>query len=74
MALHWRVLYLSKHVDRFYPHNQSVNNSMADGNDDRASTSINEPLDLVRLLLDEVVFVKLRGDRELSGKLHARLL
>lgn len=29
-----------------------------------------EPLDLVRLLLNEVVFVKLRGDRELKGKLH----
>jgi U6 snRNA-associated Sm-like protein LSm3 len=31
---------------------------------------VSEPLDLVRLLLDEVVFVKLRGDRELKGKLH----
>ena len=31
-----------------------------------------EPLDLVRLLLNEVVFVKLRGDRELKGKLHVR--
>ncbi|KAI9887254.1 MAG: U4/U6-U5 snRNP complex subunit lsm3 [Watsoniomyces obsoletus] len=30
-----------------------------------------EPLDLVRLSLDEVVFVKLRGDRELKGRLHA---
>ncbi|KAH8653336.1 hypothetical protein BX600DRAFT_553081 [Xylariales sp. PMI_506] len=33
--------------------------------------SVAEPLDLVRLLLDEVVFVKLRGDRELRGRLHA---
>ena len=33
-----------------------------------------EPLDLVRLLLDEVVFVKLRGDRELKGRLHVRPL
>ncbi|KAK4639822.1 U4/U6-U5 snRNP complex subunit lsm3 [Podospora bellae-mahoneyi] len=32
---------------------------------------VSEPLDLVRLLLDEVVFVKLRGDRELKGRLHA---
>ncbi|KAH7164186.1 hypothetical protein DER46DRAFT_322659 [Fusarium sp. MPI-SDFR-AT-0072] len=32
---------------------------------------VSEPLDLVRLLLNEVVFVKLRGDRELKGKLHA---
>lgn len=43
---------------------------MAD-NDDGGSTSVNEPLDLVRLSLDEVVFVKLRGDRELKGRLHA---
>jgi len=36
------------------------------------NTSIAEPLDLVRLLLDEVVFVKLRGDRELKGRLHVQ--
>ncbi|KAL8629152.1 hypothetical protein Q9189_005162 [Teloschistes chrysophthalmus] len=42
---------------------------MADlGGDDQAAVS--EPLDLVRLSLDEVVFVKLRGDRELKGRLH----
>ena len=29
-----------------------------------------EPMDLVRLSLDEIVFVKLRGDRELKGRLH----
>lgn len=33
----------------------------------------NEPFGLVRLLLDEVVFVKLRGDRELKGRLHVSL-
>lgn len=43
---------------------------MADDEAGEASTSVNEPLDLVRLLLDEVVFVKLRGDRELKGRLH----
>lgn len=32
--------------------------------------SLSEPLDLVRLSLDEIVFVKLRGDRELKGRLH----
>jgi hypothetical protein len=31
---------------------------------------VNEPLDLVRLSLNELVFVKLRGDRELQGRLH----
>ncbi|KAH9272164.1 U6 snRNA-associated Sm-like protein LSm3 [Batrachochytrium salamandrivorans] len=30
-----------------------------------------EPLDLVRLSLDERIYVKMRGDRELRGKLHA---
>lgn len=44
---------------------------MADVGDEPATVS--EPLDLVRLLLDEVVFVKLRGDRELKGRLHVWL-
>jgi hypothetical protein len=35
---------------------------------------MNNPLDLVRLSLDEQVYVKLRGDRELRGKLHVRLV
>ncbi|KAI4235216.1 MAG: hypothetical protein L6R40_006513 [Gallowayella cf. fulva] len=43
---------------------------MADvGDGDQAAVS--EPLDLVRLSINEVVFVKLRGDRELNGRLHA---
>ncbi|RMZ12401.1 hypothetical protein D0864_00708 [Hortaea werneckii] len=42
---------------------------MAD--EDSTSNPVNEPLDLVRLSLSEVVFVKLRGDRELQGRLHA---
>ncbi|KAK3339992.1 hypothetical protein B0T25DRAFT_561049 [Lasiosphaeria hispida] len=42
---------------------------MADVGDE--SNPVSEPLDLVRLLLDEVVCVKLRGDRELKGRLHA---
>jgi U6 snRNA-associated Sm-like protein LSm3 len=29
-----------------------------------------QPLDLVRLALDERIYVKMRGDRELQGKLH----
>ncbi|PRP77296.1 U6 snRNA-associated Sm-like protein LSm3-like [Planoprotostelium fungivorum] len=32
---------------------------------------VEEPLDLVRLSLDENIYVKLKGDRELYGKLHA---
>ncbi len=44
---------------------------MVEADDEVAAVS--EPMDLVRLLLDEVVFVKLRGDRELKGRLHVRL-
>ncbi|KAI4214221.1 MAG: hypothetical protein LQ351_003306 [Letrouitia transgressa] len=43
---------------------------MADSGDGDAAP-VSEPLDLVRLSLDEIVFVKLRGDRELKGRLHA---
>lgn len=31
-----------------------------------------QPLDLVKLLLSEQVYVKMRGDRELKGVLHVR--
>ena len=44
---------------------------MADVDEGRGGP-IDEPLDLVRLSLDEIVFVKLRGDRELKGRLHVR--
>lgn len=38
---------------------------MGDGN------SISQPMDLMRLALDERVRVKMRGQRELRGQLHA---
>ncbi|KAG7449023.1 like-Sm ribonucleoprotein [Guyanagaster necrorhizus] len=38
---------------------------------DSSTSSIQEPFDLIRLSLSERVFVKLRGDRELTGILHA---
>jgi hypothetical protein len=38
--------------------------------DEGPAGPVSEPLDLVRLSLDEIVFVKLRGDRELKGRLH----
>lgn len=37
---------------------------------DERDEASNEPLDLVRLCIDEIVIVKLRGDRELKGRLH----
>ncbi|KAJ8507672.1 hypothetical protein ONZ45_g9990 [Pleurotus djamor] len=38
---------------------------------DATSSGIQEPFDLIRLSLSERVFVKLRGDRQLTGILHA---
>ena len=35
-----------------------------------ASSAVTEPLDLVRLSLDERIYVKMRHDRELRGTLH----
>ena len=32
--------------------------------------AVEEPLDLIRLSLDEKVYVKMRNDRELTGRLH----
>ncbi|PAV82066.1 hypothetical protein WR25_11106 [Diploscapter pachys] len=34
-------------------------------------SAVEEPLDLIRLSLDERVYVKMRSDREIHGKLHA---
>ena len=50
-------------------HNLTINSEMAEPGDGD-SAPVSEPLDLVRLSLDEIVFVKLRGDRELKGRLH----
>mmetsp|Transcript_15527 Transcript_15527/g.21818 ORF Transcript_15527/g.21818 Transcript_15527/m.21818 type:complete len:100 (-) Transcript_15527:69-368(-) len=36
-----------------------------------ASQTVEEPLDLIRLSLDERIYVKCRGGIELRGKLHA---
>jgi len=38
---------------------------------DATPQGIQEPFDLIRLSLNERVFVKLRGDRQLTGVLHA---
>ena len=32
--------------------------------------TVKEPLDVIRLSLDERIYVKCRGERELRGKLH----
>merc|ERR1712189_109778 len=33
--------------------------------------TVEEPLDLIRLSLDEKIYVKMRNERELRGRLHA---
>lgn len=35
-----------------------------------ASYALEEPLDLIKLSLDEILFVKMKGERELRGRLH----
>jgi hypothetical protein len=37
-------------------------------------STVEVPLDLIRLSIDERIFVKCRGDRELRGKLHVRFI
>ncbi len=36
------------------------------------TSTVEEPLDLIRLSLDERIYVKMRNERELKGKLHVR--
>jgi len=36
-----------------------------------APVGVKQPLDLIRLSLDERIYVKMRGDRELKGRLQA---
>ncbi|KAK2080174.1 Sm-like protein lsm3b [Prototheca wickerhamii] len=38
---------------------------------DEAEATVQEPMDLIKLALDERVYVKLKGERELRGRLHA---
>ena len=45
---------------------------MADENEQQQN-NVEEPLDLVRLSIDERIYVKLRNDRELRGRLHVSM-
>lgn len=44
---------------------------MADDAEQTPATAVEEPLDLIRLSLDEKIYVKMRNERELRGRLHA---
>ncbi len=39
----------------------------------QTTQTVDEPLDLIKLSLDEKVYVKMRNDRELRGRLHVSL-
>ena len=41
------------------------------GDTEVGSATVEEPLDLIKFSLDEKVYVKMRNDREIRGKLHA---
>ncbi|OQV19133.1 putative U6 snRNA-associated Sm-like protein LSm3 [Hypsibius exemplaris] len=43
----------------------------AAGDHQLAEITVEEPLDLVRLCIDEKIYVKMRNDRELTGVLYA---
>ncbi len=36
----------------------------------KMAQGIQEPLDLIRLAIDELIYIKMKGERELRGKLH----
>lgn len=44
---------------------------MAEDGENVSIMTVKEPLDLIRLSLDERIYVKMRNERELRGKLHA---
>lgn len=45
---------------------------MADDKDQQQTARpVEEPLDLIRLSMDERIYVKMRNDRELWGRVHA---
>ncbi|GCB74915.1 hypothetical protein scyTo_0020289, partial [Scyliorhinus torazame] len=41
-----------------------------EGEQPQTTNTVEEPLDLIRLSLDERIYVKMRNDRELRGRLH----
>ncbi|RDD43837.1 U6 snRNA-associated Sm-like protein LSm3, partial [Trichoplax sp. H2] len=50
---------------------RSVSKMAEVATNEETSNTVEEPLDLVRLSLDERILVKMRNDRELRGRLHA---
>lgn len=55
------------------PCERSNRGKQREKNNGEMSSSVEEPLDLIRLSLDERIYVKCRGERELRGKLHVSI-
>lgn len=53
--------------------NQNMMNNFSNVFQHSLITPVKEPLDLIRLSLDEKIYVKLRNDRELRGVLHVSM-
>ena len=47
---------------------------MAEETEQPQTGAVEEPLDLIRLSLDERIYVKMRNDRELTGRLHVCII
>lgn len=66
LIVDWKCLVVLRNI---------VRHEMAESADAGEHTStVEEPLDLIRLSLDERIYVKMRNERELRGKLHVRIL
>ena len=50
---------------------KTIINKVSENKTKHTSATMEEPLDLIKLSIDERVYVKCRNDRELRGRLHA---
>jgi hypothetical protein len=69
-----RIFFAAGRGDRLLPHAWAQSHISHIPHQLAVMSTINTPLDLIRLSIDERIFVKCRGDRELRGKLHVSLL
>lgn len=37
-------------------------------------SGVTEPLDMIKLSIDELIYIKMKGERELRGKLHVNII
>ena len=66
-ASYWNAFLFRTHIQR----NENERNFSPNITFQAApANAVEEPLDLIRLSLDERIYVKMRNDRELRGKLH----